>query len=107
MPSRAVRWLRALVVRKDRIHRPILRSRDEAFYSFFAKLLMRHDRGLLKDAKVRIDASGDRDFQRSLKTYLRRQLGERKLQEVRLVDSKRDPLAGTARASPSSSMGAM
>jgi Protein of unknown function (DUF3800) len=88
--------LRALVVRKDRIYSPILRNRDEAFYGFFAKLLMRHDRGLLRDAKVRIDGSGDRDFQRSLKTYLRKQLGEQKLQEVRLVDSKRDPLVQLA-----------
>ena len=88
--------VRALVVQKERIHSPLLRSSDDAFYSFFAKLLLRHDQGLLKDAKVRIDGSGDREFQRSLKTYLRKQLGEQKLQEVRLVDSKRDLLVQLA-----------
>lgn len=88
--------VRALVVQKERIHSPLLRSSDNAFYSFFAKLLLRHDQGLLKDAKVRIDGSGDREFQQTLKTYLRKQLGEQKLQEVRLVDSKRDHLVQLA-----------
>ena len=52
---------------------------------------MAHDNGVLDAARVRIDGSGSRDFQRSLGTYLRRELGER-VREVKLSDSASDPL---------------
>lgn len=83
--------VRALVVEKRRVYSTHLRSSNDAFYNFFIKQLMRYDGSVLRDARVRIDGSGDREFQRALKTYLRRDI-EGKIADLRLVDSKRDSL---------------
>lgn len=83
--------IRAILVRKEAMHSSHLRSRTDSFYSFFVKMLMAHDDDVLDSARVRIDGSGSREFQRSLSTYLRRELGER-VREVKLSDSAADPL---------------
>jgi Protein of unknown function (DUF3800) len=83
--------VRALVVRKDVLYSPHLRGNTDGFYNYFAKSLMAHDGGELAAARVRIDGSGSRQFQRALGSYLRRELGDR-IGDVRLSDSKADPL---------------
>jgi hypothetical protein len=83
--------VRALVAEKEIIYSEHLRTHVDAFYNFFVKELMKHDAGLLLGARVRIDGSGGREFRRSLNIYLRRELGER-VRDVRMVDSKSDPL---------------
>ena len=87
--------VRAIVVEKENIHSPHLRSNKEDFYQYFVRLMMTHDGGSIENAKVVIDGSGDRNFRRALKTRLRRQLGE-KIKEVRLQESHRDPLVQLA-----------
>jgi hypothetical protein len=57
----------------------------------FVKMLMAHDYGTLDAARVRIDGSGSRDFQRALNSYLRRELGAR-IKDAKMADSNRDPL---------------
>lgn len=84
--------VRALVVDKAHIYSPHLRTNTEAFYSYFVKLLGEHDGQRLIGAKVRIDGSGDREFQRATGAYLRRELGTGKIADIRMVDSKRDRL---------------
>ncbi len=83
--------IRALIVRKESLHSQQLRTHVDSFYSYFVKVLMAHDNRTLSAARVRIDGRGSRDFQRSLGSYLRRELGER-LKDVRMSDSARDPL---------------
>lgn len=83
--------VRALIVRKEMLHGYQLRTQADSFYSYFVKMLIAHDDGALSAARVRIDGSGSREFQRSLGSYLRRELGNR-LKEVRMSDSARDPL---------------
>jgi hypothetical protein len=83
--------VRALIVRKEALHSPHLRSESDSFYSYFVKMLMAHDQGTLDAARVRIDGSGGRDFQRALNSYLRRELGTR-IKDVKMSDSARDPL---------------
>lgn len=56
------------------------------------KLLGQHDGHTLRDANVRIDGSGDREFRRALTAYMRRELGPEKIRDLRMSDSKRDPL---------------
>jgi hypothetical protein len=73
------------------VHSNHLRSSTDAFYNFFIKQLIRNDGSVLRDARVRIDGSGDREFQRALKAYLRRDM-EEKIADLRLVDSKKDNL---------------
>jgi hypothetical protein len=89
--SRCPFTVRAVIVRKAALHNPHLRIEPDSFYNYFVKMLMDHDDGTLSAARVRIDGSGSRDFQRTLNTYLRRELGA-KIKEVKMSDSERDPL---------------
>lgn len=84
--------VRSVVVQKELIRSPALRSHKESFYKFFVKMMMKHDGGALHDAKVLIDGSGDRPFKKQLRTYLRRNLGNDVIRKVELRDSRRDPL---------------
>ena len=87
--------VRAIVVRKESILSPHLRSDKEGFYRYFVRQMMTRDDGRLEDATVIIDGSGDRKFRKTLKSQLRRQLG-RRIREVRLHNSRRDPLVQLA-----------
>jgi hypothetical protein len=84
--------VRAIAVQKDRIYSPHLRTQKEAFYSFFVKSMLKFDDGLLKDARIVIDGSGDRGFRRELEAYLRRRLGCGKIKKIRFQDSESDRL---------------
>jgi hypothetical protein len=88
--------VRAIVVRKERVHSPRLKADKERFYEYFVKVMMRHDDGVLRDAKVIIDGSGDRAFRRNLNAALRRRLGAGVIRDVRFKDSRRDPLVQLA-----------
>lgn len=87
--------VRAIVVRKEVIHSPHLKTDKEDFYRFFVRQMMTHDGGLLEDAKVVIDGSGDRAFRQMLQTSLRRQVGKC-LKSVRFSNSRNDPLVQLA-----------
>jgi len=83
--------VRALLVRKDTKHWQFPRNSTESFYNYCAKMLIAEDGGTLRSASVRIDGCASRAFQRSLSSYLRRELGTR-IRNVRMSDSARDPL---------------
>lgn len=99
--------IRVLVVDKKKIKSPILKSDKQSFYSYFIKMVLRHSKGKIFDAKIKIDGSGDRIFRKKFLTYLRKELNFRQkkiVKNVRLVDSKNnqliqmaDMLAGTIR----------
>jgi len=84
--------VRALIVQKELIHSGRLRTRKEEFYRFFVKSMLKFDNGLLRDAKVVIDGSGERTFRLDLKAHLRRHTEPGAIKDVRLKDSHRDPL---------------
>ena len=84
--------VRALVVIKDKVYSPNLRSNTDGFYNFFVQSLMKHDNDSLQGARIKIDGSGDRKFRKELSTYLRGQLGEGKIQNLKFADSRRDNL---------------
>src|SRR5215471_11887152 len=63
--------VRAIVVQKKLIYSPHLRSQKEAFYAFFVKSMLKFDDGLLKQARIVIDGSGDRTFRSELGAYFR------------------------------------
>ena len=78
--------VRAIVVRKEVIRSPFLKTNKEEFYRYFVRQVMTHDAGMLKDAKVVIDGSGDRSFNKMLRSSLRQQVGP-KLRDVRFARS--------------------
>lgn len=84
--------VRALVVDKSAIYSENLRERKELFYNFFVKLLLANDHGVLTDARIKIDGSGDRRFKNELNTYLRHQLQPGQVRSIRFAESHRDNL---------------
>ncbi len=99
--------IRVLVARKEKIRSNQLKTNKRSFYSFFIKMILKYNRDRIKNAKIRIDGSGDRIFRRKFLTYLRKELNsqDRKIvNNIKLVDSKdnvliqmADMIAGTAR----------
>lgn len=88
--------VRAIVVRKDLIHSNRLKSNKESFYEYFVKQMMQFDNGMLKDAQVIIDGSGDRAFRRNLNAALRRRPGSGIIKDVRFKNSSTDLLVQLA-----------
>lgn len=84
--------VRAIVVRKDAIYSARLRSNKDTFYEYFVKQMLDHDHGALKDARIIIDGSGDREFRQNLNSQLRRRMGPGRIKDVRFKDSAADVL---------------
>jgi hypothetical protein len=83
---------RFIVVQKHLVKSPALRTVKESFYKFFVRMTMQHDGGLLQDAKVVIDGSGDRAFKEQFRTYLRAHLAKGCVKSFDFKNSERDPL---------------
>ena len=88
--------VRAIVVRKDVIYSPRLKADKERFYEYFVKSMMSNDGGILSNAKVVIDGSGDREFRQNLNVALRNRLGRGAIKGVRFKDSRNDVLVQLA-----------
>ena len=88
--------IRAIVVEKEKIHSGYLRSHKEAFYSFFVKSMLKFDNGLLKNARVIIDGSGERIFKKELSSYLCRHTEKGAIRSVKFSDSRSDRLVQLA-----------
>lgn len=99
--------VRTLVVDKTNITSGQLKNDKQSFYSYFIKMVLQHNKGTIKNAKIRIDGSGDRIFRKKFVTYLRKQLNSKQqkvINNISLVDSKTnvliqlaDMIAGTIR----------
>jgi hypothetical protein len=87
---------RALVIRKELIRSENLRSNPRRFYNFFTRLMCQHDGGVLKDARIVIDGSGDRAFKQELQTYMRRELPAGTIRKMGFKDSCKDSLVQLA-----------
>jgi hypothetical protein len=86
--------LYSVVVRKDLVYSQTLRTDHDKFYNYFLRLLL--DSNLdLPQARIRLDGSGGRTFERALKTYLRKE-STIEIADFRMVDSQRDQLAQLA-----------
>jgi len=86
---------RCLIIQKRIVRSEELRQNKKSFYSYAIKLLLKHNGGSIRDAKIRVDGSGDRNFRRSFVAYLRKQLNsaQRKImRDCKLVDSKENVL---------------
>lgn len=83
--------VRAIVVEKEKIYSTHLRRSSDSFYNFFVQSLMKHN-DALRDANVKIDGSGDREFRRAFESYIRQQIGTGKVKKLTFVNSKKDNL---------------
>ncbi|MCX6734905.1 MAG: DUF3800 domain-containing protein [Candidatus Peregrinibacteria bacterium] len=87
--------VRSLVVDKSIIRSKELRSNKNSFYGYVIKTALKYSDGKIKNAKIKIDGSGDRVFRKSFLSYLRRQLNSVDLKimdNCKLVDSQQNVL---------------
>lgn len=87
--------IRCLVVDKRLIYSPELKSKKESFYAYFIKEALKHSNDTIREAKIRIDGSGDREFKKQFLTYLRKELNSGEvnvMKNCRMIDSKSDVL---------------
>ncbi len=87
--------IRAVVVNKSIIRSEELKHSKDSFYNYFIKQVLLHNKGTLKNSKIRLDGHGDRLFRRNMTVYLRRELNvsQRKvMKNLRLVNSKQNVL---------------
>lgn len=87
---------RSIVIQKDVIRSINLKSNPRGFYNFFARLMCIHDGGILNDAKITIDGSGDREFKRHLSAYMRKELPSGTMKNLAFRDSAKDSLVQLA-----------
>lgn len=87
--------VRAIIVQKHIIYSARLREQKDEFYRFFVKNMVKHDGGLLHDAKVIIDGSGERIFRQDLERHLKRHANGG-IKSVKFADSRRDALVQLA-----------
>lgn len=87
---------RSIVIRKEIIWSMNLKSNPRGFYNFFARLMCVHDGGILQNAKIVIDGSGDREFRKHMQTYMRKELPQGTMQRLTFKDSLKDPLVQLA-----------
>lgn len=84
--------VRALVVDKAKIYSTDLRGSAERFYSYFVRLLIRHDADLLAGARLKIDGRASDDLRRDLALALRQHQSVLRMANVKFADSHRDNL---------------
>lgn len=88
-------FIRAIRFDKDRVTSEHLRTESEHFYNYAIRQVLSKSGEHVRDARVRLDGSGGREYKRSLYGYLRRQCNIEMpgtIASVKLVDSHRDLL---------------
>ena len=83
--------VRSVIVDKKLVDGEALRRDQEEFYRTFVRHLLQRNQGSIQGAKLRIDGSGGREFQREFSAFLRRELGP-VLADCKFRDSRTDSL---------------
>ncbi|OGZ06651.1 MAG: hypothetical protein A3C93_00160 [Candidatus Lloydbacteria bacterium RIFCSPHIGHO2_02_FULL_54_17] len=86
--------VRVLLVEKEKLRSKNLKSNKGSFYNYFVKMLLKHNKGTVANASVKIDGSGDREFKRKFCSYLSGELNaqNRIVEKIKFADSRSDVL---------------
>lgn len=97
--------VRAIVIQKDKIHSNFLRTSVDSFFNYAVMQVLKNNGGTIKQAKLRFDRRGERRIRNELRTYLSRELDNKKnniFADLKFVDSREniliqlaDMIAGT------------
>jgi len=87
---------RAIIMQKKVIRSKELQGSKESFYNSTIKMVLKNSGNVIKKAKLRMDGKGSREFRRKLLTYLRKDLPEGMVDNLRFRDSKSDVLVQMA-----------
>ncbi len=82
-----------IVINKSGLYGPGFKVK-ESFYKYATQLVFLNAREHLEDARVYIDASGDRQFRREITTYLKKKINQEKrhIEQVGFLDSEKHDL---------------
>jgi hypothetical protein len=79
-------------VKKEKVYSTNLRTDTKSYYNFFLKQVLEHNSSTIKDAKLKLDGFGSREFKKTMESYLRQNLNGRTRNKVinnlKFVDSK-------------------
>lgn len=87
--------IRAIVFDKESIYSSHLRHAKKDFYGFALRQVLEHNNDTIKNAKIRLDGSGEKVFRRQLTTYLRKCLNSQTrkiMKNLRFRNSRNDVL---------------
>ncbi|KKS97817.1 MAG: hypothetical protein UV73_C0005G0094 [Candidatus Gottesmanbacteria bacterium GW2011_GWA2_43_14] len=87
--------VRAIVFDKKKIRSIELKSSNQSFYNYAIKMVLKHNFGTIKNAKLRLDGHGDRLYKREVVRYLRNELNDKEVkvfQKLQFVDSRTNVL---------------
>ncbi len=88
--------IRFIIIDKSLLYSPNLRQNKENFYNYFLRQMLSHSKASINNATIKIDGSGNKLFQKKLKTYLRKNLPNGSIKKIKMVDSKKDILIQVA-----------
>lgn len=87
--------VRAIVFDKSKLKSEELKTSKQSFYNYAIKLVLKHNFGSIKEAKLRLDGHGDRIYKREVIRYLRKELNNKEnrvFKKLQFVDSKSNVL---------------
>ncbi len=86
---------RAIVVKKEVIYSPRLKTYIENFYNYVVMQVLRHNGGTIKNAKIKFDKRGEKIIRNELRAYLSKQLDNKNkkiFKNLKFVDSRQNTL---------------
>ncbi len=86
---------RSVVFDKTILYSRNLIGSTEKFYNYAVKVVLENNNESIKNAKVRLDGLGEREFKKQLNVYLRKNLNkgsEKIMENLKFVDSKENVL---------------
>ena len=87
--------VRSIVFEKSKVRSNELKTSKQSFYNYAIKMVLKHNFGKIKEAKIRLDGHGDRIYKREVIRYLRKELNNKKnrvFKKLQFVDSKSNVL---------------
>lgn len=87
--------IRAIVVRKEVIYSPRLKSYKEDFYNYIIMQVLKQSQGFIKNAKLKFDKRGEKSLRNQLRSYLSRELNNKSnniFSDLKFADSKQNTL---------------
>lgn len=91
--------IRAIVVRKDRIHSNYLRTSTESFFNYIVMQVLSKSGKSLSQAKLKFDKRGEKRIRNELRIYLSHELNNKEnniFSDLKFVDSKQNSLIQVA-----------
>jgi hypothetical protein len=87
--------IRAIVFEKCKVKSNELKTSKQSFYNYAIKMVLKHNFGTIKEAKIRLDGHGDRIYKKEVVRYLRKELNNHEnkvFQKLQFIDSKSNVL---------------